>query len=185
MTTGWARSRFLETPRSAPSPEAPSEPPQKLGAGREEGAPTARGRRQDAPHTTSSKCGGGAEHAAGFSLLTQGPCHPGAGPPPPPLTRPDAMVTSVLQEARSLLGDRALFPPLETWGRGRSRGRRGKGGLLRREEELSPQGPRKGTGRSGVHWGEGVGPTPSHMRTQLQTRLLPPFCPDHNMTSGT
>lgn len=91
MTTGWARSRFLETLRSAPSPEALTEPLQKLGGGREEGAPTARGRRQDAPHPTASKCGGGAEHAAGSRLLTQGPCHPGAGrgrAPPPPWTRP-------------------------------------------------------------------------------------------------
>lgn len=118
MTTGWARYRFLETPRSAPSPEALTEPPQKLGGGREEGAPTARGRRQDAPHPTATKCGGGAEHAAGSSLLTQGPCHPGAEPRPgrrpPTLTRPAAMVTSVLPEARSLLGDRALFPPRGT-----------------------------------------------------------------------
>lgn len=182
MTTGWARSRFLETLRSAPSPEALTEPPQKLGAGREEGAPTARrGRRQDAPHPTSSKCGGGAEHAAGFSLLTQGPCHPGAGPagaPPPPLTRPDAMVTSVLQEARSLSGDRVLFPPPETWGR------RGKG-----EGRAAPPGG--GTEPSGTperhreEWGAlGRGSrthAESHAHTAPDTSVTPVQVPQWNL----
>ena len=99
--------------RLAPSREALTEPPQRAEGGRRE--PRLRGRGGRTPlHPTPSKCGGGAERVAGFSLLTQEPCHPRDGAPPPSPDAPRCHGNQQRAPGSALipLGDRALPSPL-------------------------------------------------------------------------
>lgn len=120
------------------------------------------------------------EHAAGPVRWTEGPCHRSRprGFRAALLDAPAATVISALPEAAHSR-ETALFPPGDVGGVYK--------GCSAREEEQEPQGPHRGTGRSGVHEVEGVGP-PRRVTTRTQPALsarCSPFWPDHITTGGT